>query len=147
MPLADFCLAINAVRQSVGLDLASPRAQAHGPAEFLHSAQLTQFVNHSMWRGRIEFARICVLQTTNVARKFNAGRLHPEANAEIRNLLLTRISDRLQHTFNPALPKSSRYQNSVVIAKLLVAGVLASFQAFGLNPAQAQSQIMSESTV
>src|SRR5581483_5926780 len=48
--LADFGLAVNAMRQRSGFDLASPRAEPHGSAQFFHAAQLAQFVNHAMRR-------------------------------------------------------------------------------------------------
>src|SRR5579885_3082082 len=52
--LADFALAINAVRESLWLDLAGPRAQPHGASELFHTAQFPQLINHTMRRCRIE---------------------------------------------------------------------------------------------
>src|SRR3954469_21266249 len=42
MALADLEVAVDALRQSFGLDLARPSAQAHGAAEFVDAAQLAQ---------------------------------------------------------------------------------------------------------
>src|SRR5882672_9306733 len=43
--LADLQLAINLLRQRVGLDLTGPRSQAHGAAKFLDAAQLAELVD------------------------------------------------------------------------------------------------------
>src|SRR5271165_6732382 len=77
MPLADLKLAVNPVRQSSRLDLASPRAQPHGPTQFLHPTQFAQLVNHAMRSRRIELARIRIRQAAYVACKLDARRLHP----------------------------------------------------------------------
>ena len=91
--LADF----GSVRRSCGrgfrLDLARPRAQAHGAAQFLDAAQFAQLVDHAMRSGGIEFAGIGVRQSANIARKLDARRLHAQADAEVGNFILARIAD------------------------------------------------------
>src|SRR5215475_9498567 len=114
MPLADFTLFVNAKCQCVGLDLASPCAQAHCAAEFFHPPQLTQLVNHTMRRCGVEFTGISLSQTNYIARKFNTRCLHSQANAEVRHLVLTCIADRDQHTLNTAFAEPTRNENSVV---------------------------------
>ena len=73
---ADLGLAIDGVGERSCFNLAWPRAEAHRAAEFFNSPQLAQFINHAMWGGRVELTRIGVGQSSNIAGKFNAGRLH-----------------------------------------------------------------------
>src|ERR1700730_15139614 len=91
---------------------------------------------------RIKLARVCLRQSTSVARKFDASGLHSEANSEVGDLLFSRISDRLEHALDTALSESSRYQQAVVTVKLFLTGTFAGFQALGLNPIHVQLQIV-----
>src|SRR5438045_908855 len=54
VPLADLGLPIDFICQSVSLNLARPSPQTHRPAQFLHSPQLAELVNNSMWSRLIE---------------------------------------------------------------------------------------------
>src|SRR3984885_6811947 len=145
---ADLRLPVNLVRERAGLDLARPRAQPHRSAEFLYAAQLAQLVDHSMRRRGIKFARIRLRQSHNISSKLNACRLHAEANTEIRHLLLARIPDRLQHSFDSTLAEATRHQNSVIPFKLRLEAVsFCSFQALGLDPVDLQLQVVREGSV
>src|ERR1700733_14696893 len=105
--LADLQLSVNLLGQGTRLNLARPRTQPHRPAEFLYPTQLPQLVNHAMGRRRIELARVRFRQSHDVARKFDASRLHPQTDSEVRNFLLPRIPDCDQHAFNAALAESA----------------------------------------
>ena len=117
--LADFGFAVDLVRQRVRLDLAGPCAQPHGAAQFFDAAQFAQFVDHAVRRRRIELAGVGVGQPANVARKFDAGGLHAQANAEVRNFLLARVADRHQHAFDAALAEAARHQDAVVVVAVV----------------------------
>src|SRR5580700_11640972 len=146
--LADFKLAVDLVGQSVGLNLASPRAQTHGAAKFFHAAQLAQLVDHSMRRRLIELARIRIRQSYDIAGKLHASGLHSQANAKVRNLILTGVANRDQHPFNSALAKTARNQQPVITFELRFdAALVASLEALGLNPVQLKLQIVRQRTV
>src|SRR5216684_2785516 len=147
MTLTDFPLAVNPVSQRVRLDLASPGAQTHGTSKFLHAAQFAQLVNHAMRRRRIEFAGVCLRQSNHVAGKFNAGSLHAQTDAEVRNLFLPGITDSDQHPLDTAFAKTTRDENSVVTFELSVAGLVASLQPLSLNPIHLQLKIVRQRAV
>src|SRR6266851_10095316 len=107
MALADLGCSVSVGSVAVRFQLASPGSQSHGAAQFVNAAQFTQFVNHTMRGCRIKLAGICLLQSADVACVLNACRLHAQADAEIRYLLLARIADRIQHAFNAALAESA----------------------------------------
>src|SRR5579884_964706 len=145
MALADFCRTVSFVRQRIGLQNAGPRAQAHRAAHLLYPNQFTQLVDDAVRRGRIEFAGVGLGQTAHIARKLNACGLHAQADSEIRHLVFARIADGVQHTFDPAFAKSSGNENAVKAFELLF--VVRPFKSFGLDPCNAQLQIMCERAV
>src|SRR5579884_4073049 len=112
-------MALADLRRAVGLrgeasfgQLARVRAQAHGAAQLIHALQLTQFVDHAMRRRGIELGGIGALHSADVARELDHHRLHAEANSEVRNLLLAREANGIDHAFDAALAESARHQNS-----------------------------------
>src|ERR1700686_5813526 len=115
MPLADLGLTIDFVRQRPRLDLARPCPQPHRATQLFHAAQLAQLVDHAMRSRRIELTRVSIRQSANVARKFNAGGLHPQTDPEVRDMLLARVLDRLQHAFDAPLAESPGHKQSVVL--------------------------------
>src|SRR5262249_5488026 len=62
---------------------------------------------------RTEFGRVCFLDAAEVARRFDDGHLHPEANPEIRHLALARELYRPDFPLSPALAEAARDQNAV----------------------------------
>src|SRR5580700_9178784 len=89
--LADLALPISSTRQRVGLQFARPCTQPHRAAQFFHTAQLAQLVNHAM-RGRgIKLTGIRLLQPAYIARELDARGLHTQANSEVRHFVLARI--------------------------------------------------------
>src|SRR4051812_31731332 len=135
MALADLDVAVDALRQSVGLDLAGPRAQAHGAAKLVDAAQLAQLIDDAVRRGLVELARVRAFKSTHVARKLDACRLHAEADSEIRYLFLARIADRIQHSFDAALAEAAGDEDAVIIFELrIVFFAFFGFEAFGFHP-------------
>ncbi len=53
------------------------------------------------------------VKPSHVARIFDNGHLHAEANAEERNFFLTRITDGGNFTFNAPISEAARHQNTV----------------------------------
>src|SRR5208337_697829 len=83
VPLADLGLAIHFIRQRSRLDLARPCAQPHRATQFFDATQLAQLVDHAMRSRRIELTRIGTRQAADVARIFNASRLHSQTDSEV----------------------------------------------------------------
>src|SRR5215471_319681 len=141
MALADLRGIVNSGSEGVRLQLARPRAQAHRASQFINPAQLAQLINDAMRRAGIELARVCLLQSANVAGKLNASRLHAQANAKVWDLVFPRVADGIQHAFNAALAKSAGNQNAVKALELhFIVAVLAvfGFQAFSFHPGEIQ---------
>src|SRR5262249_5948370 len=83
MALADLERAVGLRGLAVGLELAGPRAQAHGAAQLVNAAQLAQLVNDAVRRRGVELAGVGVGQTADVASKLDARRLHAQADPEV----------------------------------------------------------------
>src|SRR3954454_5028345 len=148
MALADLEVAVDAMCERVGLDLAGPRAQAHGAAELVDAAQLAQLIDDAVRGGLIELARIRAFEHANVPRKLDACRLHAEANAEVGDFFLASVADRVQHAFDATLPESTRNEDAVVIFELrFVLAAVFCFDALCFYPGDAQLQIVRERTV
>src|SRR3954452_17030632 len=118
MALADLEVAVDAMCQRVGLDLASPRTQAHGAAELVDAAQLAQLIDDAVRGGLVELAGIRAFEHAHVSRKLDARRLHAEADPEVRNLLFARVADRVQHAFDAALAEAAGDEDAVIIFEL-----------------------------
>src|SRR6266404_4854493 len=96
-------------------------AEAHGAAEIaLDTASLELVALHPLghqtddrFGGRTEFGRVRLLDATEVARGFDDGHLHSEANPEIRQLALARELNGPDFPFGAALAEAARYQNAV----------------------------------
>src|SRR5277367_2677361 len=111
---ADFELAVNCMRESVRLNLAGPRTQPHGAAEFFHSPQLAQFVDHAVRRCRVELARIRLRQPDDIAGKLNTSGLHSQTDSEVRNSILAGVTNCNQHSLDAALAEAAGHQDSVI---------------------------------
>ena len=142
MPLADLIFPVDLVSQSARLNLAGPGPQPHRSTQLFHAAQLAQLINHPVRRSRIKLAGIRIFQPSNIPRILDASRLHTQANPKVRNLLLPRILNRLQHSLNPALAKPARHQQSVETLQLRFVAAVSSLEPLRLNPAQIQLQIV-----
>src|SRR5262249_33699921 len=96
-------------------------AEAHGAAEIaMQTARLELVALHPLGHqsdhrlgSRTEFGRVCFLDAAEVARRFDDGHLHSEANPEIRHLPLARELYRPDFPLSPALAEAARDQNAV----------------------------------
>src|SRR5712692_2914186 len=114
--LVDHIRAVDLSREAPGLERGSLSAQAHRPAEIgLFVAALDPAVSvlplghqrdHGVRRVAVEFGAVRAREADDVSREFDHGELHAQANAEIRNLVLARMLDRLHHAFNPPLAEA-----------------------------------------
>src|SRR4029079_3414420 len=62
---------------------------------------------------RIKFRTIGTRKPSDVAREFDRGKPHSEADAKIRNLVFACITDRCDLAFYTALAKAARHPNRV----------------------------------
>ena len=101
------------MRQQAGIS-----AQPHGAAQFIHAFQLAQLIDDAIGRGGIELGGVGVLQSAHVAREFDHHGLHAEADSEIRNFVLARITDGGDHALHSALSESAGDQDAVELLEL-----------------------------
>src|SRR5215470_655288 len=99
-----------------------------------------------MRRLRIELRAVCLLQAGGIARIFNGGTLHSQANAEERNLVIAGELDRMNHALNPTLPEASRNQDPVIVLQPSFGG-LQRIDLFGLNPVNDRLLMVSKSAM
>src|SRR5260370_34953627 len=93
---------------AVEFELTSPRAQAHGAAELVDAAELTQLVDDAVGRAWVELAGVGVGQPADVARVLNASRLHPQEDPEVGNFVFPRVADGVEHPLNAPLAEPPR---------------------------------------
>src|SRR6266581_3324109 len=112
----DHVRAVDLAREAPGLERCALSAQAHRPAEIgLFVAALDAAVavlplgherDHRVRRVAVEFRAVRAREADDVSREFDHRELHAQANAEIRDLVLARVLDRLHHAFNAPLAEA-----------------------------------------
>src|ERR1051325_6952246 len=80
-----------------------------------------------------------------MARELDHHGLHPEADAEIRNLAFASKANRSNHSLNPALAETTRNEYAVIAIELPVP--IGSFNPLGFDPVDLQAQTVSERSV
>ena len=123
MTLGDGRLAVKLAYQRIITQLALLRAQAHGAAQiallradFNVAIFVTPFGNQghdrvfTVWH---KFRRVGVFHTRYVTRELNQRNLHTQADAQIRNIVFTRIARGGDLAFNAAVAEAARDQDSV----------------------------------
>src|SRR6266581_6304625 len=115
--------AVDLAREAPGLERCALSAQAHRPAEIgLFVAALDAAVaalplgherDHRVRRVAVKFRAVRAREADDVSREFDHRELHTQANAEIRNLVLARVLDRLHHAFHTALAETARNEYRV----------------------------------
>ncbi len=123
MALGDGRLAVQLAYQRILIQLALLRAQAHGAAQiallgadFNVAIFVTPFGNQghnrvfTVWH---KFRRVGVFHTRYIAREFNQRNLHTQANAQIRNIVLTRVARGGDLTFHTAVAEAARDKDSI----------------------------------
>src|SRR6266699_1963711 len=113
----DHVRAVDLARQAHGLERDALSAQAHRPAEIgLFVAALDPAVavlplghegDHRVRRVTVEFRAVRAREPDDVACKLDHRELHAQADAEIRDLVLARVLDRLHHAFDAPLAEAS----------------------------------------
>src|SRR5690606_13276232 len=121
MAFGDRARAVDLMRQRAFLELAVLRSQPHRPTQLGSRAALLSpaggilpFGNqgdHGMGRLWPELGRVSTGETRHVTRELDDGDLEPQADAEIRHLLLARILHGLNLALDPAFAETARHQD------------------------------------
>ena len=106
-----------------GTTFAGLRAEPHRAAEIgLLAALLDRAVavlpfghqrDHRMRRVGVELGAVGVGEAATCARVLDHRELHAQADAEIRDLVLARVADRLDLAFDAALAEPARHEHRV----------------------------------
>src|ERR1022692_5179864 len=123
MSLGDRRRAINPMGERAGDDVARLRPEAHRAAEIgLVIATLDRAIavlpfrdqrDHRMWCRGIELGAVRVRESRLVARVLDDRQLHAQANAEIRDAVLARVTDCLDLAFDAPLAEPARHQDRI----------------------------------
>src|SRR6185312_12503497 len=109
-------------------------------AKLIDTAQLAQLVDDAVRGSLVEFAGVGFGQLADIASVLDARRLHAQADAEVGNLLLARIADRVQHSRYAALAESTRDEDAVESFELRFKAF--ALEAFRFHPDKIQFQIV-----
>src|SRR5262245_11686413 len=91
--LADAPRAIDALCDGAAADLARVGAEAHGAALVDYAVLVGHQIDDRGVAVLVELARVGALHLADVARELHHRELHPQADAEERDLLLARVAD------------------------------------------------------
>ena len=98
------------------------------PASNSQRLRLTSSTPANSSTAGTEFAGVGVGQPAHVAGKLDAGRLHAEADAKIRDIVFAGVTDREQHAFDAALAEAARHQQPIIVDQLFFVGAVAGFE-------------------
>src|SRR4029079_1099786 len=93
----------------------------------------------------IEFARISARQPANVPGKLDHGHLHAETDAEKRNFVFARVTDRSNFPFATPIAEAARNQNAIGIFEKRVGVFL--FDLLRLDAVEIDSNLIGNSSV
>ena len=94
----------------------------HRAAHFVHAKQLAQFIDDAVGRGGIKFGAVRMRQARDVARVFNRGALHAEANSKKRHLVISRVLNCMDHSLNSAFAESAGDEDAIHICQAFRGG-------------------------
>src|SRR6266705_2226227 len=119
----DHVSAVDLAREAPGLERGALSSQPHRAAEIgLFVAALDAAVvvlplgherDHRVRRVAVEFRAVRAREADDVSRKLDHRELHAQANAQIQDLVLARVLDRLHHAFHAALAETARNEYRV----------------------------------
>src|SRR5262249_58896902 len=128
-------------------------AKPHGAAEIAVDTARLEFValhplghqTDHWFGGRTEFGRVCLFDAAEVARRFDDGHLHSEANSEIRHLALARELYRPDFSLAAALAEAARDQNAVHV--LEKRRRIFAFEHLGFDPIEIDADLVGDAAV
>src|SRR4051794_10945561 len=143
--LVDLLHSIRLPRDRTFLQRARILAEAHRAAERVDADQVAQLVDDFVRRLIIELGRIRADHPHHVARELDRRALHAEADAEKRDALFARVTDRAQLAFDAARAESRSDQNPVYAPQLAV--VPLGLQLLGVDVDDAHLYIVRDAAV
>src|SRR5437870_8988226 len=120
MPLFDEIDAVCLAGDRSFLQRARIFSKPHRAAERFDADQIAKLEDHFVRCFVIEFRRIGSDHPADVARKFDRGALHAQADAEIGDFLLARVTDRAQLAFDAARAETRSDEDPVDVRQLSV---------------------------
>ena len=116
--LAYFIAAVALVHTRAGQDMARIRSETQRCALVDSLALVGQEVDYLVRGGLAELAGVCVREAADVARKFDDGYLHTEADAEIGDVVLTAVFRGGYHALDAAVAEAAWDDYSVAAGEL-----------------------------
>ncbi|CDN42609.1 Uncharacterized protein BN871_BO_00110 [Paenibacillus sp. P22] len=115
--------------------LAWIEAKPHRAAHILDVLLLGEQIDDRIRRRRVDLGAVGSLHADDVPGIFDDGNLHAETDAEERNALLARITDRRDLAFDSPVPEAAGHQNAVHALQRF--SRIAVRQLLGVHPADA----------
>src|SRR5262249_17311825 len=112
MPFVNKERPIKLARLRARSEMTHLRTETHRAAFLDHLFLVVEHRNYPVRRAGIEFGRMRLFEMEYVARKFDRGDLHAQAQAEVRNFLLARIFGRGDFALDAAFAKATRDENA-----------------------------------
>ena len=107
-------------------------AQPHSAAHLGNPALVGHDVYDRVGRIRVQFGRIGGLQAHHITGPLDYHYLQPQAQAQVRHLVLPRVLDRVDHSFHPARAEATGDYYAARTAQQRVGAVF--FHVFGVHP-------------
>ena len=98
-----------------------------------------------MGGGGVELAGVGLREAADVARELDAGGLHAEADAEVRDVVFAGVADGVEHALDAALAEAAGDEDAVEAGEL--GGVVVDFEAFGFEPRDSELEVFCECAV
>src|SRR5262249_35269700 len=130
VPLRYLGVAVDFFSERALDNLGWPCAQSHACPFVTDATLFLQQGDYRLWGFLVELSAVGILHSTDVPHEFNRRHLHAKTQTEIWNLVLPRVTRRVDFSFNTASAKSARNQDAAHIFQLRVHAVL---QRFGIN--------------
>src|SRR5687767_9823452 len=153
VPLGDRGLAIDVGDRAARLQDRLVGAEAHGAAEIAAGGAFLELVaahpfghqaDHRL-RAGTELRRAGVLHADQIAGRLDHRHLHPETDAEVRDLALAREAGGVDLAFRAALAEAAGHQDAVYAFEMLDR-VLA-LEDFGIDPVEIDLHVVGDAAV
>ena len=111
VPFVHDLLAVGLVRQRAGHELAWVQAEAHGAAHLVDVPLLGHEVDHRCRREGCELRRVGVRRVKGLAGEVDHCALHTEAQAEVRDPVVTRVAGGHHLSLDAAVSEPARHHD------------------------------------
>ena len=140
VPFEDFGASIDLVGKGVFAEDGRTGSQPHGSSFPCDVFLVLEDADDRMGRLRIEFDAVGILQSANMARKFDRGSLHPETETKVRRARLASVAGRVDLALYTPISKSSWHEDAGHAAQVFIRTFFA--QVFSIDEHQVRRTIM-----